>query len=147
MIRIDNYKVYNDLTKEELFNGVLNKNKIDRKDLIDIKIVKKSIDARDKRNVYYNYSAYVLISVNDTVRDRLGYCCFHIIQFLQCWIKQSRKTGHCGSGKCFVTGLGGKFQNHIVFEFHSHRLLDLDQFVNSGGSEYPHGLFGDTGER
>lgn len=56
MIRIDNYKVFKDLTKEELFNEVLRKNKIDSNDVIDIKIVKKSIDARDKKNVYFNYA-------------------------------------------------------------------------------------------
>ena len=31
MIRIDNYKVFKDLTKDELFNEVLRKNKIDLK--------------------------------------------------------------------------------------------------------------------
>jgi uncharacterized FAD-dependent dehydrogenase len=56
MIRIDNYKVFKDLSKDELFEEVLRKNKIDSNDVIDIKIIKKSIDARDKRNVYYNYA-------------------------------------------------------------------------------------------
>lgn len=56
MIRIDNYKVFKDLSKDELFEEALRKNKIDSNDVIDIKIVKKSIDARDKRNVYYNYA-------------------------------------------------------------------------------------------
>ena len=56
VIRIDNFKVFEDLEKEQLFKKVLNKNKIDSNDVIDIKIVKKSIDARDKRNVYYNYA-------------------------------------------------------------------------------------------
>ena len=56
MIRIDNYKVFKDLTKDELFNEVLRKNKIDSNDVVDIKIVKKSIDARDKKNVYFNYA-------------------------------------------------------------------------------------------
>lgn len=55
MIRIDNIKIYEDLTEEELFNKVYNKYKIDVKDVIESKIVKKSIDARDKDNVHYNY--------------------------------------------------------------------------------------------
>ena len=56
MIRIDNYKVFKDLSNDELFMEVLKKNKIDSNDVIDIRIVKKSIDARDKKNVYYNYA-------------------------------------------------------------------------------------------
>ena len=63
MIRIDNYKVFKDLSKDELFEEVLRKNRIDSNDVIDIKIIKKSIDARDKRNVYYNYAFD--IKVND----------------------------------------------------------------------------------
>lgn len=56
MIRIDNYKVFKDINKEDLFKEVIKKCKLDNNDVIDIKIVKKSIDARDKRNVYYNYA-------------------------------------------------------------------------------------------
>lgn len=56
MIRIDNYKVFKDIDKEDLFKEVIKKCKLDNNDVIDIKIVKKSIDARDKRNVYYNYA-------------------------------------------------------------------------------------------
>ena len=67
MIRIDNYKVFKDLTKDELFNEVLRRNKIDSNDVVDIKIVKKSIDARDKSNVHYNYA------VNIKVKDDSKY--------------------------------------------------------------------------
>ena len=56
MIRIDNYKVFEDIDNDTLFSKVLKKNKIDNNDVIDIKIIKKSIDARDKKNIYYNYS-------------------------------------------------------------------------------------------
>ena len=73
MIRIDNYKVFKDLSKDELFEEVLRKNKIDSNDVIDIKIVKKSIDARDKRNVYYNYAFDV------KVRDENKYSYLKIV--------------------------------------------------------------------
>ena len=55
MIRIDNIKIYEDLTEEQLFTKVYTKYRIDPKDIILSKIVKKSIDARDKSNVHYNY--------------------------------------------------------------------------------------------
>ena len=56
MLRIDNVKIYEDLTEDKLFNKVINKFKINRDDILDINIVKKSIDARDKSNVHYNYA-------------------------------------------------------------------------------------------
>lgn len=56
MLRIDNIKIYEDLTEEELFNKVIKKNKINPNDIKSINIVKKSIDARDKSKVHYNYA-------------------------------------------------------------------------------------------
>ena len=56
MLRIDNIKIYEDLTEKELFNKVISKFKINNKDIISIDIVKKSIDARDKSKVHYNYA-------------------------------------------------------------------------------------------
>lgn len=62
MIRIDNIKIFKDITEDELISQVLKKNKINEKDVKSWEIVKKSIDARDKRNIYYNYSINVIVS-------------------------------------------------------------------------------------
>lgn len=67
MIRIDNIKIFEDLTEEDLTNKILKKNKISPSDFISLDIVKKSIDARDKRNVHYNYS------VNINLKDEAKY--------------------------------------------------------------------------
>lgn len=72
MIRIDNIKIYEDLTEEELIDKILHKNKISLNDFISLDIVKKSIDARDKRNVHYNYS------VNIKLQDESKYSFKHI---------------------------------------------------------------------
>ena len=56
MLRLDNIKIYEDLSEEELFNKIIKKYNINKQDIIDIQIVKKSIDARDKKNVHYTYS-------------------------------------------------------------------------------------------
>ena len=56
MLRIDNIKIFNDLEKDELITHILKKYKIPQEELISFQIAKKSIDARDKRNVHYNYS-------------------------------------------------------------------------------------------
>ena len=59
MLRIDNIKIYEDLSEEQLFNKIIEKNKINPSDIKSINIVKKSIDARDKSNVHYNYAVNI----------------------------------------------------------------------------------------
>ena len=56
MLRIDNLKIYSDLTEAEVLNKALNNYKINSNDNISFNIVKKSIDARNKNNIFYNYS-------------------------------------------------------------------------------------------
>ena len=63
MLRLDNIKIYEDLSEEEVISKAITKNKIDSKDILEANIVKKSIDARDKRNVHYNYA--IDINVKD----------------------------------------------------------------------------------
>lgn len=56
MYRIENIKIREDLNKEELIDFVCKKYKININDVVSWKIYKKSIDARDKDDVFYNYS-------------------------------------------------------------------------------------------
>lgn len=56
MIRISNIKIYEDLDDNNLIDVVIKKFKIDKNDILEWHIVKKSIDARKKDNVHYNYS-------------------------------------------------------------------------------------------
>ena len=55
-MRISNIKIYEDISNEELLNKVCKKNKIDKNKIVTWSIFKKSIDARDKNNVHYNYT-------------------------------------------------------------------------------------------
>lgn len=66
MYRIENIKIREDLNKDELIDFICKKYKIDMKDIISWKIYKKSIDARDKNDVFYNYS----IDVESTKKIR-----------------------------------------------------------------------------
>ena len=59
MLRIENLKIYSDLTEEGVLLKALNKYKINKEDVVDYQIIKKSIDARDKSNIFYNYSLNV----------------------------------------------------------------------------------------
>ena len=56
MIRINNIKIRQDLSDYKLFETVIKKYKIQKEDILDWKISKKSIDARKKDDVCYVYS-------------------------------------------------------------------------------------------
>lgn len=56
MIRISNIKIREDLSNEELFDVIYKKYRIKKEDVISSRIVKKSIDARKKEDIFYNYS-------------------------------------------------------------------------------------------
>ena len=61
MIRIRDIKIREDLTNEELVKFICNKNKIKLEDVKDFRIFKKSIDARDKNDVFYVYTIDILV--------------------------------------------------------------------------------------
>ena len=56
MFRINNIKIRENITNQELIEFVIKKNKIDKNDVLNWKISKKSIDARDKNDIHYIYS-------------------------------------------------------------------------------------------
>ena len=56
MIRISNVIIRDDISDDEIFNLVIKKHHIKLTDVIDWHISKKSIDARKKDDVHYNYS-------------------------------------------------------------------------------------------
>lgn len=89
MIRIDNIKIYDDLTEDELFNKVYNKYKINVNDVMESRIIKKSIDARDKDNVHYNY----IIDIK--VLDESKYLKFkHVDEVIEEEIVKRRKSDY-----------------------------------------------------
>lgn len=56
MLRLENIKIYEDLTEDKVLKEACKKYKIDFKDVIKYSIYKKSIDARDKEKIFYNYT-------------------------------------------------------------------------------------------
>lgn len=56
MIVINNIKIRKDLSDNEVFEYTINKNKIKKDNVINWNISRKSIDARNKEDVHYNYS-------------------------------------------------------------------------------------------
>ncbi len=56
MFRISNIKVRENLTSQEIFDLVVKRNKINKQDILNWHISKKSVDARKKNDVHYTYS-------------------------------------------------------------------------------------------
>ncbi len=56
MYRIENIKIREELDKEELIKCICEKYRINIKDILSWRIYKKSIDARDKNDIFYNYT-------------------------------------------------------------------------------------------
>lgn len=56
MLRINNLKIREDLSNNEVFEIAIQQFKIKKEDIINWYISKKSIDARKKEDVHYNYS-------------------------------------------------------------------------------------------
>ncbi len=54
--RIENVKIREDIEKQQFIEKICRKNKIEKKNILSWHIVKKSIDARDKDDVFYNYT-------------------------------------------------------------------------------------------
>ena len=61
MLRINNIKIFEDISDEDVLKIALEKNKIHKNDIINWQISKKSIDARKKDNVHYNYSIDITV--------------------------------------------------------------------------------------
>lgn len=55
MLQVDNIKIYKNISKDELFDLVISKYKINKNDIESMYIAKKSVDARDKKDVHYVY--------------------------------------------------------------------------------------------
>ena len=56
MLRINDVKVFEDISNEEVIKKAVKKARIKTGDFISGKIIRKSIDARNKNNIFYNYT-------------------------------------------------------------------------------------------
>ena len=63
MLRINDIRIYEDISNEEVIKRAVKKARIKAGDFISGKVSRKSIDARDKNNIFYNY--IVDIEVNN----------------------------------------------------------------------------------
>ena len=69
MIRFSNIKVREDLNKEELLSFICQKERLIRENVKEWHIVKKSIDARNKDDIFYNYTIDMTYEIEYEVRN------------------------------------------------------------------------------
>lgn len=70
-MKIDNIKIREDLSEEDIIKFACKKNRLDFSKVKEYRILKKSIDARDKSDVHYNYSIEIKtnLDINDEEMD------------------------------------------------------------------------------
>lgn len=56
MIRLENIKIRDDISDEEVFSKACKRFRVNKNDVKDFYILKKSIDARNKGDIFYNYT-------------------------------------------------------------------------------------------
>lgn len=66
MVRINNIKVYDDISDEDVLNIIIKKYKILKQNISEFHICKKSIDARKKDDVHYTYSIDIAMKNEDS---------------------------------------------------------------------------------
>ena len=137
MIRLDNIKIYEDLSEEQIISKAIKKNKIDQNDIIEASIVKKSIDARDKKNVHYNYSLDI------KVKDESKYPNLKIVKELEKQIiNKKRKSVYkpiiVGSGPaglfCALTLVDNGYEPIIIEQGSSvdERIKFINEYKETG---------------
>ena len=71
MYRLNNVKIRDNLTEEQVINIALEKYKIKSSDVKEAHIYKKSVDARDKNDILYNYSIDVILKDGVHVKNAI----------------------------------------------------------------------------
>lgn len=66
MLKISNIKIYEDLSDNELLNKIASKYNIKKSDILDFRIIKKSIDARKKNDIHYNFTVELDVKNENT---------------------------------------------------------------------------------
>lgn len=69
MLRLENIKITEDLTEEEVVKEACKKYKLDYKEVEKFAIYKKSIDARNKDHIFYNYTIDIKYAIKKDVKN------------------------------------------------------------------------------
>ena len=90
MYRISNIKIRKNLNNKEILHYAVKQKKININDILDWHISKKSIDARKKDDVHYNYSIDISLKNENKYHHKLDK--IKEISFPKICIKRNNRT-------------------------------------------------------
>lgn len=131
-LKFSNINVFEDITDDELLTKVCKKNKINKSQISSWHITKKSIDARDKSNVHYNYSVEVFL---DGEESNLSEENLLKVENTKKFDKNPVVIGAGPAGLFATYTLALNGANPILIEQGKKvedRQKDVDNFINSG---------------
>ncbi len=131
-MKFSNINVFEDITDDELLTKVCKKNKINKSQISSWHITKKSIDARDKSNVHYNYSVEVFL---DGEESNLSEENLLKVENTKKFDKNPVVIGAGPAGLFATYTLALNGANPILIEQGKKvedRQKDVDNFINSG---------------
>lgn len=137
MYRLSNVKIRENLTREQVIEYALNKYKIKKDNVKEAYIFKKSIDARDKSDILYNYAIDIELVKDMNIKGAQQVEKYEF-QKLNVLRKSSYRPVIVGAGPAGLFTALILVQNGIapiVIEQGSKvekRIQDVDKFVNSG---------------
>ena len=67
-IKLENIKIRQDIQDSQVLENACKKFKLPQNSVANYKIIKKSIDARDKNDIFYNYSIIVTLKENTNIK-------------------------------------------------------------------------------
>ena len=148
MIRFNNIKIRKDLSEEEIINYLCKKERLFKENIKEYHIRKKSIDARDKKDVHYNYTIDLVYESEYDVKN-----CIHLeeeeLEEIVVKRKSNKKPIIIGSGpaglfaaltliengiKPIIFEQGDKIEERVkkVDNFRNNRILDTSSNVQFG---------------
>ncbi len=137
MYRLNNIKIMENLTEEQVIERALNKYRIRKEDVKEAYIYKRSIDARDKSDVHYNYA--IDVELNKKINLK-GVILVKKYEFEKINVKRNSIyspviVGAGPAGLFAALILVDNGIKPIIIERGScveKRIKDIDEFVNNG---------------
>lgn len=137
MYRLNNIKIRGNLTEEQVIDKALSKYKIKKENVKEVYIYKRSVDARDKSDVHYNYAIDVELNKDINIK---GAVLVKKYKFEEINVKRNSNfnpviVGAGPAGLFAALILVDNGIKPIIIERGScveKRVKDVDDFINSG---------------
>ena len=136
MIRLPSIKINEELSEEKVLEKVLHKNNLKLEEIKNWHIYKKSIDARKKPDIYYNYIFDVEL-VNKNKENKFEKVEYYKLDNIEVKRKSSKRPVIIGAGPAGLFSAIILVENGIkpiIFERGKkveERIIDVNNFINT----------------